>query len=236
MGFWNYRSIEQFSENDVKDWAECGMTVTQSPYFDPEKHDKKLITDLLDACLRCDIKLILRDSRSAGKKFSNKEAYRKGMTEAFADFGKHPAVYGFFIGDEPSTAEEHQNCIAAYQIQKEIAPNLIPMLNFLPWGPWWMEGGKNLEKQMKDFISESGADFICYDHYGQMNPEESGTESYFANLRFYSDLAADADIPFWTTLLSIGHYRYRCPTQDDFRWQLSTSVASGCKGVLWFYF
>ena len=233
MGFWNISPIEQFSEEDVKMWAECGMTVTQSPNFDPKKHDKKLLLDLLDICLRYDIKLILNDSRAALGVF-NEEAYRKNMAEAYADFGKHPAVYGFYIGDEPNTPEAFQNCTTAYQIQHETAPNLVPMLNFLPW---WKTGIMNHEKHyFEDFISKSGVDFICYDHYRQMNPEEGGTESYFTNLRFFSDHARAAGVPFWTTLLSVGHFRYRCPTQDDFRWQLSTAVASGCKGVFWYLF
>ena len=34
----------------------------------------------------------------------------------------------------------------------------------------------------------------------------------------------------------MGHFRYRVPTEDDLRWQLSTTVASGCDGILWFYY
>jgi hypothetical protein len=69
-----------------------------------------------------------------------------------------------------------------------------------------------------------------------MNPEEIGTDGYFSNLRCFGEVAATAGVPFWTTLLSVGHFRYRCPTQDDFRWQLSTAAASGCRGVFWFQF
>ena len=34
----------------------------------------------------------------------------------------------------------------------------------------------------------------------------------------------------------MGHFRYRVPSEDDLRWQLSTTVASGCDGILWFYY
>jgi hypothetical protein len=41
---------------------------------------------------------------------------------------------------------------------------------------------------------------------------------------------------FWTTLLSVGHFRYRCPREDDLRWQVNTAAAHGAKGLLWFFF
>lgn len=76
---------------------------------------------------------------------------------------------------------------------------------------------------------------LCYDCYTQMNPEEEGTDRFFLNLKYYSDAAKAANLPLWTTLLSVGHYRYREPDEDDLRWQLSAAAACGCKGILWFF-
>ena len=76
---------------------------------------------------------------------------------------------------------------------------------------------------------------LCYDCYTQMNPEEEGTDRFFLNLKYYSDAAKAAKLPLWTTLLSVGHYRYREPNEDDLRWQLSAAAACGCKGILWFF-
>ena len=58
---------------------------------------------------------------------------------------------------------------------------------------------------------------------------------YFRNLRLYREAADRAGIIPWTTLLSVGHWRYRCPNEDDLRWQLSTAVASGMEGIMWFH-
>jgi hypothetical protein len=68
-----------------------------------------------------------------------------------------------------------------------------------------------------------------------MNPEEAGVHQYYTNLRKFSEAADDTGITPWTTLLSVGHFRYRCPNEDDLRWQLNTAVASGMKGILWFF-
>ncbi|GHU02434.1 hypothetical protein FACS1894147_04290 [Spirochaetia bacterium] len=236
MGFWNYPQIDAYPLSKVKDWADLGMTITLSPNFNHEVHDKKLMLDVLDEAQKLGIKLIIFDSRTHWKDAKDKEMYRKKFREAYEDFGKHPATYGFFVGDEPRTEAEFDNCFAAITIQHEEAPSLFPHLNLLPYwkGESWL-GGKTLDAWLTDFIARSGIDFLCYDHYSQMEPEEEGTDNYFLNLRLYDKAAKAAGIPFWTTLLSTGLLRCRCPTQDDFRWQVSTAAASGCRGILWFF-
>jgi hypothetical protein len=61
-------------------------------------------------------------------------------------------------------------------------------------------------------------------------------DMYFRNLREYWEAGMRSELPYWTTLLSVGHFQYRCPTEDDFRWQINTAVAHGAKGLLWFFF
>ena len=50
---------------------------------------------------------------------------------------------------------------------------------------------------------------------------------YFTNLREFEAASRRHGIPYWTTLLSVGHFRYRCPREDDMRWQVSTAAAHG---------
>jgi hypothetical protein len=58
---------------------------------------------------------------------------------------------------------------------------------------------------------------------------------YFENLWTYWRAGQRHDLDYWTTLLSVGHFNYRCPREDDLRWQLNTALASGAKGILWFF-
>ena len=67
-----------------------------------------------------------------------------------------------------------------------------------------------------------------------MNPGDEGINMYFRNLNRYVGAAERNGVMVWNTLLSCGHFRYRVPDEDDIRWQLSTTVASGCDGILWF--
>lgn len=240
MGFWNYTRAGQLGKDAVQDWIDLGMTFAMSPSFDPESDNKQHIIDLLDECQAKGMKMILCDKRSSWTGAStNPAAYEAQFKAAFEDFGRHPATFGFHIGDEPINETQFNDCVEAGRIQRKVAPNLTPFLNYLPYWKGIEEGILKTTDPFETWlakISRKGEQkLICYDHYAQMNPEEAGTEGYFTNLRKFMTGAKEAGLPLWTTLLSVGHFRYRCPKEDDFRWQLSTAVACGCKGILWFF-
>ncbi len=238
MGFWNYTQTGDLTPDDVADWEDCGMNLVLSPDFDPAAHKKEDMLAMLDACERRGIRMILSDKRTNWHGAHADEAgYRARFAAALEDFGAHPAAFGFHIGDEP-VEKDVPDCIAAYRIQSEMAPHLTPFLNFNPWHENIniLLNARDYTQWLTDFAKASGAKMLCYDCYYQMNPEEDGVERYFRNLKIFSDACAASGVPYWTTLLSVGHFRYRCPTEDDIRWQLSTAAASGCKGILWFFF
>jgi hypothetical protein len=242
IGIWNYVPADRQDASAVKDWADAGITVAQGPSFDPELHDKRQMLGILDEAGERGIKVIVCDKRSDWHSLDQGEAgYRAGFQQALRDFGKHPAVFGFKVGDEPGVRErpkEYLECCAAYRIQKEMAPELSPFANLLPWHPGVEALTEYLDWQryLDAYVRDAHADFLCFDNYSQLKPGEEGWEQYFRNLREYGEAARRNRIPFWTTLLSVGHFRYRCPREDDFRWQLNTAVAHGAQGVLWFFF
>lgn len=239
IGFWNYTSTGQLGAEAVRDWAELGMTMAVSPEFNPAEHDKNALLEILDACAEYGIKVIISDSRARwGGAAKDPAAYEKRFTEAYEDFGHHPATMGFHVGDEPWSDEAFADCTEAHRIQLRVAPNLTPHLNFLPY---WEGQEKDVLKAptfsdwAKRMVEQSDLKILCYDCYTQMNPEEAGVHQYYTNLRKFSEAADATGILPWTTLLSVGHFRYRCPNEDDMRWQLNTAVASGMKGILWFF-
>lgn len=238
IGFWNYTATGQQTAKDVKDWADLGMTMANSPEF-WEGHDKQCMLDILDACAEHDIKVILCDHRARWYGISDDpEGAKAKFAAALADFGDHPAVLGFHVGDEPNTDKAFMESCMAHKMQLEMAPHLLPHLNYLPY---WENQEETLLKAptftdwAKRMQEEADLKVLCYDCYAQMNPEEAGTQMYFTNLRKFVEAADATGITPWTTLLSVGHFRYRCPSEDDLRWQLNTAVASGMKGILWFF-
>ena len=238
IGFWNYTPLGQLGPEAVKDWADLGMTFALSPQFGPDA-DPAVLLPILDACAEKDIGVILNDSRARWYGASDDpKAYRERFRAAYEQFGKHPAVIGYHVGDEPMEDRQFADAAMAHRIQLEVAPELTPHLNFLPY---WENQEETILKAptFTDWAKRMAADadlkILCYDCYVQMNPEEAGTHQYYTNLRKFSEGADAAGIMPWTTLLSVGHFRYRVPSEDDFRWQVNTAVASGMKGLLWFF-
>ena len=241
IGFWNYVDLpgmdRSFDATCVKDWADAGMTLTMSPNFGPEEVDR--MRSILDAAHECRMRLILCHYHGYWPHLvrEGEEAYRRDFAAAVKALGDHPAAFGFHVGDEPGT-EDFEAACRAMRIQKEMAPHLTPFLNLLPWykGVAQRVGFESWAQYLDAYVRAARPEFLCYDCYSQMNPGTEGWDMYFTNLREFSQASERNGTPFWTTLLSVGHFRYRCPKEDDLRWQLNTALAHGARGILWFFF
>lgn len=245
MGLWNYVQTGVIPPDAaVKDWEDLAFNLVMSFEFDFEKHDKKEFMKGLDLCAQKNIKVIVCDKRTCWSSYTahGEEHFRKEVGEAVKDFAYHPAVFGFHIGDEPG-ARQMDDMIKAYRIVKSAAPHLSPFVNFLPL---WEEdnfkdtlgvetdGYKDLLNRV---VKEAKIELLCYDYYGQCAyfEKEKSEALYFKNLKIFGEVARENNIPLFTSLLSVGHWSLRCPTEDDIKWQISTSVAMGVTGILWFF-
>jgi len=239
IGFWNYSPIDVFDASCVADWADAGMTLTMSPEFGPSPDHTRRMREILDAAQARDIRVILGHEHTYWPNLMRvgEETYCRQFRKALKDFGDHPAVFGFHVGDEPDTANFAPAC-RAVRLLKDMAPRLSPFLNLLPWHPGCEPrvGFTEWNAYLDAYAEAARPDFLCYDCYSQMNPGTEGWDMYFKNLREFHEAAQRHGIPYWTTLLSVGHFRYRCPREDDFRWQLNTAIAHGAKGILYFFF
>jgi len=247
ISFWSYTNLTEhgqyMDEAEVEEWADAGFTVPQSPNYDPNNPKQKAhMLRLLDWAHERGMKLVLCDPRCYAKRDPNHEKlippdYANGVRAAVEDFGSHPATFGFHVGDEPG-AEMKETFFACYRVQKEIAPHLHPFANLLPFFPGIeaRAGTDTWPNYLDEYVRKSNADLISYDCYAQMNPGERGWHNYYENLRLYREAAIRNGVPFWNTVLSVGHFRYRCPNLDEIRWQFNTTVASGAHGLLWFFY
>lgn len=240
-GFWNYVPSKTIDERQAAaDWAELGMNLPMSCYCDGSDEDCRYILKSLDEAHKRGMRLIVCDKRTLWKNLSDKgeAAFRADVALAAASFAAHPAFYAFHVGDEPSLAE-WETMINAVRIVGEYA---TPFVNFLPY--FEEDFIKTLgtthdgySEMLADAVKLTGLKRLCYDCYFQMfeNERDEGIEYYFYNLNNYRRVAKQANVDFWTTLLSVGHWSYRVPTEDDIRWQIYTAAAHGAKGIFWFY-
>ena len=104
------------------------------------------------------------------------------------------------------------------------------------------EMGTSFE-QFKEIISklkDTKAPIIGYDQYTQCHDKyahpEEGIKSYFYDLDMFRKITKEYDVPVYISLLCIGHWNHRVPTEDDIRWQMYTALAHGMRGIIWFYF
>lgn len=239
--FWNYVKTGELDNADAaEDWKKMGMNLPMSwEYIDGES-DKNAFLEMLDECGKRGMKSILCDSRTCWKVLTERgeKAYEEGVKRAVADFGAHPAAFGFHIGDEPNKAQM-PDMIKAYKIVKKAAPHLAPFVNFLPyWEDFADASSFNAHVEYMDGVAKAaGLEMICYDYYGQMgsNETERLVDLYFKNLNLFRIVAEKNGIPLWTTLLSTAHYNSKTITEDDVMWQIATAAAHGCKGIFWFY-
>ena len=245
IGFWNYVKCGEIdNKSAVNDWHELGMNLAMSFTYSYQKHNKQDLIDMLDECLSKNISVIVCDERTQFRTLikEGEESFKKGVLNALEDFGWHKAVFGFSIGDEPD-AREWNWAIKAYNIVQKANENLNTFINFYPYfidDSFEQVLGVKKEdywNKLDDFLKQTGAKILSYDYYGQCNyfDKELWIDIYFKNLNNFRRVAKNNNAELYTCLLSVGHWGYRVPTEDDLRWQINTAIAHGAVGLLWFY-
>ncbi|MBQ6263488.1 MAG: hypothetical protein IJK58_08245 [Clostridia bacterium] len=238
ISFWNYRYLgEGMTPDEVFVWADLGLTVSMAPKIHSDLVGKEELLQYLDNAEKAGIKLIIWVE---GLEYDHLRAegeawYRDLFTRAYQTF-RHPALYGFYAGDEPGGVENFRASWQAIAIQREIAPDLDPYLNLHTCmddvDPEEFEG-RTFRQWIKELAEATGFKIFGYGHYDQVW-NDFGVESYFRNIKALRETADAAGVDVWNTLLSSAHYMFRIPTEYEFAWQVNVSAALGARGIVWF--
>lgn len=227
LGAWVYDSVDKFTPDEVDVWADLGLTVTMAPSINYDDDLTKLIP-FLDRARDRDMQLILWVNGVG----DSEERFRK----VYEVFKGHPALYGFFIGDEPSTVPAMDYCINVMKMQKRVAPELNPYLNMA--GSTYelkhiLFPDKTYGEYLKELSERSGCTMFCFDTYTQMI-NDGGVTNYYKGAKAQFDASEYAGIDMWCTCLTSAHYAYKLPSEYQLLWQITVSAALGCKGIIWF--
>jgi hypothetical protein len=116
ISFWSNVSMQSMVPDAPAMWRDLGITLAMSPSYSAA--DKDEVIKLLDRSAELDIKVIMRDYRTHWRNLTSlgEEGYRPLFQQVLDDYGSHPAVYGFFVGDEPDAAAA-ADAFAALRIQ-----------------------------------------------------------------------------------------------------------------------
>ena len=147
----------------------------------------------------------------------------EGVVKAVKD---EPALYGYFLRDEPVIADFP--ALAAWADRIRAVDSEHPMyLNLNPTYAGEAHLGGTYEEYVREFIRQVRLPMVSFDHYPVMS---GGIRSdFWQNLEIISKVSAEAGLPFWAFTLSTSHDPYPIPTMASLRFQLYTDLAYGAQ-------
>jgi hypothetical protein len=189
----------------------------------------------LDACHAAGLKAIVSDPRVSGYDWTRVDAAvaRQRVVELVGEVREHPAVFGYYLRDEP-TAGFFPGLATVASVVKEQHPGSWPYINLFPnYADAGQLGTPIYETYLETFIKTCDPPILCYDHYALLEGGALRGE-YFANLEAVRHAGLKHNLPFWNIVLTAAHFNYREPTAADLRFQVYTTLAYGGKGIGYF--
>lgn len=208
----------------IAEVAACGFTV--AGFATPKALD--LVYEAGMYAIVSDVRLSKHDWRQV-----DAPAVQAAVGEVVAEVGKHPAVFGYYIKDEPH-AEEFAGLEVAAETVRRLAPGSWPYINLFPdYATPEQLGTASYAEHLEQFVATCHPTIISYDNYSLMEDEDVRMP-YWTNLSSVRAAARKHGLPFWNIILSTAHFNYRVTTATDLRFQVYTSLAYGARGISYF--
>jgi len=208
----------------LKKMHDCGFTV--AGFVAPKN---------LDAVGAAGMKAIVSDPRVSGYDWSNVNAAtaRKNVESLIAEVGTHPAVFGYYLRDEPPAAY-FDGLEKVASVVREKAPGKWPYINLFPnYATGEQLGAKDYPEYLDKFVATCHPPIMSYDHYALMDDGTLGGQ-YFENLEQMRAAAKKANVPFWNIVLGVAHFNFATPSFEGLRFQVYTTLACGGRGISYF--
>lgn len=238
LTFWNYNKFCDYKPQMLRDWVNCGMTSPMAPVFSMKNDSHEKLREMLDDASELGVNIILNICELYLDEYTRlgEDGYREQCQKVYDEFCSHPAVSGVYVGEEPGVSVEPMY-FGGVKVLREISDEIEVYTNLgsVERTERMLLGDRyTLEEWCREFTSRTATNVIGFGVYSQLLPGGSGMFEYFDNLRQVVRAVNKTGADVWATLLSSAHCGYRIPTESDFRWQLTTAVACGCKAVAWF--
>jgi hypothetical protein len=248
-----YREVAQAGFNLVAPPATDQSGVTY-PMFDPPLGRKTL-----DLAKQSGMRGLVYDSRM--DQILNKGGDVNSLVDGMvADYKDHPALYGYFVADEPGADlfPKLGRIVARF---REKDPGHVAVINLFPdYAPLEVLKSGSYREHLERYVSEVKPPFISYDHYHFMQPDSTTQRpvlfagereraaweaahakskgfdrgGFFNNLEVVRDVAKANHLPFMVCVLLTTHGPYRDLTEPELRWEAFQCLAYGSSGLCWF--
>jgi hypothetical protein len=189
----------------------------------------------LDACQAAGLKAIVSDPRASDYDWAkvDESRARENISNLVAQVGTHPAVYGYYLRDEPS-ASMFIGLAKVANIFREASPGKWPYINLFPdYAEPWQLGTTNYSEYLERFAAICKPTIVSYDNYSLMD-DGSVRGNYWSNLESVREFGKKHGCEFWNIVLSVAHFNYRELNAADFRFQAYTTLAYGGRGISYF--
>jgi hypothetical protein len=218
---WNYIPPDPAVMKKLHD---CGFTVAGFVYAKD-----------LDAVQAAGMKAIVSDPRCGGYDWANVDEAkaRENIQSLVKEVGNHPALYGYYLRDEPPANYFPGLEKVAKQI-REFSPGKWAYMNLFPnYAIAEQMQEPSYDAYVEKFIATCHPQQLSYDHYALMQ-DGSLRDGYWQNLEAMRKAAVKHKLPFWNIVLACGHFDYRVPTWDDLRFQAYSTLCYGGRGIAYF--
>ena len=154
------------------------------------------------------------------------------LAEVVADFGKHPALAGYFVSDEPGTYQL-LGLGALADRMRALDPDHLFYVNLLPYSaPPEAFGTDTYQAYVAAVADAVQPRILSYDHYPFL--QQGDRKDFFTNLWLIRAEAARRGIPFMLIVQAMPHGPYRDPTEAELSWQVMHALAFGARGISYF--
>ncbi|WP_328995876.1 hypothetical protein OG394_14555 [Kribbella sp. NBC_01245] len=156
--------------------------------------------------------------------------WQDGIRRALAEYEAYPAFAGFRIADEPSPVEYPRYRMIA-DVLKAAAPQHLAHINLVP--VYSASAQAAYEEHLRRYVEQVDPTFVSFDHYPLLT-DGTVRSTYFLNWALVRAAGLAANRPTWVYIQSVDHWNIKRPNYAEIFWQITMSLAYGCKGIQYF--
>jgi hypothetical protein len=146
-------------------------------------------------------------------------------------YGSDPTVMGFYLHDEPQTAQMPA-LGRIVRLLRAAMPDKLPFVNLFPYREGQSEWYTNYEDYVRAVVDTVKSPIISYDNYS-LTQAGMGDE-FFINLELVRKVAQEKKLPFWSCIQSVAHFGYQVPSDATLHLQVYSALAYGARGIEYF--
>jgi hypothetical protein len=193
----------------------------------------------LDVARRHGLRAQLRDGLLSPKSLDD-PARREKLDALIARVRNHPALYSYFITDEPSAGEfPALGRLVAYLGERD--PGHLAYINLFPTYANNQQLGTQgdtvtaYREHLRQYVEIVKPSLVSYDHY--QFATDGDLDGYFLNLAMIRRAAGQAGVPFLNIVQACSWTPVRrVPDGDEMRYLVYTTVAYGAQGISYYVY